>query len=240
MKKHLIVLFLIIYTVFSSFLLFSTSNTEETYSNLDLYGKIITNNCTLLKTPSKIENYTNVYFLLEESYFVKINHEQEDYYYVSYMNINGYVNKKDIELVNQQISSPYLNNITFDVIKPCFLQSSPENNESAQLLQLSPQTNVKFIGKIYGDEIYKNSGDVWYYCQIDNLNQTINGYIHSSNTNNLSPITQNSEITTEYISKSSVDNILNLNLSTQTILIIIVSLPVIFLTLILIKGFKKY
>ncbi len=240
MKKHLIVLSLVIYVVISCFLLNNLNKTTPVSSNSTLYGRVVTNNAMLLKMPTKAEDSLNCYFILEETYFVIIiNEENNDFYYVSYQDIKGYVKKNDIQLVNEQISFPFLTNITFDIIKPCFITNTPKNNISSQIISLSPQTNIVFYGKIYGDEIYKNSGNLWYYCKIQNDDNSIFGYIHSSYTNNLSPITQNFEVTTKFLSSNQTSNLLNLNLTSQTTLIIVVSLPILFILFLLLKGFKK-
>ena len=239
MKKHLIVLTLIIYVTISCFLLSGFNSSSPANTTPALYGKVITNNAMLLKTPTKLEDYSNSYFLLEETYFVLVLNEQnEDFYYVKYQDINGYVKKNDIELVNEQISFPFLQNITFDIIKPCFLTNAPKNNADFQIISLSPQTSVTFYGKFYGDEIYKNSSNIWYYCKITTNNKTVHGYIHSSYTNNLSPITQNNQPSTKFVANTSVTKLLNLNLNSQAIVIIVVSLPILILLFILLKGFK--
>lgn len=239
MKKHLFVLSLIIYVLIGCYILYSYNPLTTVSANNLLYGKILTNNCMLLKTPNKIDDYTNSYFLLEQSYFVKVIEEYDNYYYVNYLDISGYVNKKDIELTDSQISSPYLQNITFDIIKNCFLYSEPKNNENSKAINLTKQSNIQYLGKIYGDELSKNSGNVWYYCKLENNNQIIYGYIHSSNTNNLSPITQNNEYYLKFVNKPEVNNLLSLNITNQTIIIITISLPILFLVFLLLKGFKK-
>lgn len=240
MKKHLIVLSLVIYVIISCFLLNNLNKTTPVSSSSSLFGRVVTNNAMLLKTPTKVEDSLNCYFLLEETYFVIVlNEENNDFYYVSYQDVKGYVKKNDIQLVNEQISFPYLTNITFDIIKPCFLSNTPKNNTSSQIISLTPQTNIVFYGKIYGDEIYKNSGNLWYYSKIQNGENFITGYIHSSYTNNLSPITQNTIVTTKFISSGQTTNLLNLNLTSQTTLIIVVSLPILFILFLLLKGFKK-
>ncbi len=239
MKKHLIILCLIIYVSISCYLLYNISLPLPVSNENNLYGRILTNTL-LLKTPTKIEDYSNSYFLLEESYFVNvINTENDNYYYVNYLNLTGYVKKNDIELVSQQISSPYLKDIKFDIVKDCFLYLEPKNNNNSQILPLSPQNSISYYGKIYGDEISQNSGNVWYYCVIANNENSLYGYIHSSYTNNLSPIVHNTEYSSKYINKTQVNSLLNLNLSSQTIIIISISLPVFILLIILLKGFKK-
>ena len=117
MKKNLIIFGLILYVLCCSFLLYSNNLTTTTSSDNFLYGQIITNNAYLKKSPTKPNDILNTYFLLEESYFVKVLSEEKDYYFVEYLDINGYIDKSAINLVNEIIETPYLNNITFDIIK---------------------------------------------------------------------------------------------------------------------------
>lgn len=242
MKKHTIILCLIIYVFIGCYLLnfFASSTAQSSSSNQNLYGKIITNNANLLKLSVKIEDPSTTYFLLEESYFVKILSKiNEEFYYVEYKDLTGYVKSENIVLVNEEIQNPYLENITFNITKDCFLYKNAQNNAKNQILSLSKNQTMTYYGKIFADEINQNSGDVWYYCSLNSDSGKVFGYVHSSFTNNLSPIQQNNEISTELTSITPVNSILNLNLKTQSILIIIVSLPILFLIFLLLKGFKK-
>lgn len=242
MKKHLIVISSLIFVIISAFLLSFLSQDSITtqVENKNLFGKIISNNANLLKTPTKLEDSTSTFFLLEESYFVKvINEINDDYYYVSYKDLTGYVKKDNILIVNEQIENPYLENITFNISKDCFLYTLPINNPKNQILKLNKNKTITYYGKIFADEIAQNSGDVWYFVGLETENGKVFGYVHSSFTFNLSPILPCKEISTEYISTTNPTNLLNLNLKTQSILIIIISLPTLFLLIILLKGFKK-
>jgi len=228
----------------TSFLLFNSSQSSLLTSATDStvqYGKISSPNSMLLKSPTKIEDISNSYFILEESYFVQVlNEVSDDYYYVNYLNILGYVKKSDITLVNEEPKNPFLDNITFDIIKPTYIYSEPKINSALQIQFLQPQSNIFYYGKIYGDEINKNSGNVWYYCKITYNFEDCFGYIHSNFTNNLAPIVNNNEQTSEFISqKNEINNLLNLNLTSQTLIIVIISLPILFLIFLLLKGFKK-
>lgn len=240
MKKPIIILTLIFYCLCCSFLLYSINLTKETNANEVLYGQIVRNNSCLKRTPIKINDFSNSYFLLEESYFVKILNEESDFYYVEYLDLKGYIEKSAINLVNEIPSSPFLDNISFDIIKDSKIYSEPIINKNNIIDYALNQEKVFYYGKIYGEEIYENSGNVWYYCKIIKNDKSINGYIHSSFTNNLTPIIQNDNITTNYISKETVNTMLELNLSTQAIIIITISLPILFISFLFFKGFKKF
>ena len=238
MKKKFIIISLVFYVLLTSFMLYSTDFSVKANATSSIYGKIIVNNCYLKKSPTKLDTLNN-YFLLEESYFVKVLSEENEFYYVEYLDLVGYVDKLAISLVNETIDNPYLNNVTFDIIKETNLYSEPSLNENSLITKLDKTINIFYYGKIYADEIFESSGNVWYYCKIENNNQSINGYIHSAYTNNLTPIIQNNVITTNY-KINKINSILNLNLSIQTLIIIIISLPLIFITFLFLKGFKSY
>ena len=239
MKRHFIVISIILYVIIGCFLIKSTQIVNASTENNNIYGKIITPNCHLLKSPTKLNNISNYYFLLEESYYVLVLNSENDYYYVKYKDLNGYVEKSKIQLVNENINNPYLNNIKFDVIKSCIIYSQPLKNSSSKITTIPLTENCNYYGKVYSEEIFENSGNLWYYCEIPTSYGFVKGYIHSSNTNNLSPITQNTEFSSSLISKNEINKILNLNLSNQTMLILIISIPIVFLIIILTKGFKK-
>lgn len=243
MKKQTILFLATIYIIVGCYLLnsFALNVLPTSTTEICQYGKIITNNANLLKLSVTPEDPSTTYFLLEETYFVKILSKiNNDFYYVEYKDLTGYVKAENIVLVNENISSPYLENITFNIAKDCFLYFEPINNAKNQKIQLSKNQTMTYYGKIFADEITQNSGDVWYYCSLNSNGQKIFGYVHSSFTNNLSPIVPCTEFSTEQISQAvPINSILNLNLKTQTILTVVVSLPILFLIFLLLKGFKK-
>ena len=241
MKKHIIVFALLIYVLVGGFLLYQKSQENfETSASQTMFAKITQNNVCLYKTCTNLSDSSNVLFLLEESYFVKVlDISQNDFYHIKYQDVFGYVKANQVELVNENIQNPYLTNITFNIAKDSFLYKEPINNQNFQTISLQKNKTISYYGKIFADEIFENSGNVWYYCSVNFDDNKIFGYVHSSQTNNLSPITPNKEISTKYVSKTNIQNLLNLNFSTQSIIILIISLPVLFLIFIFLKGFKK-
>ncbi|MGN1208340.1 MAG: hypothetical protein ACI4TI_02625 [Christensenellales bacterium] len=245
MKKVLLILCMVLYIFVGTSLaqFFKEENFSKASSNNQpsLFGRVITNNAPFLKTSTKIEDHTNVYFLLEESYFVKVLAEIEnEYYYVEYQDLKGYVKQNHIALVNENILHPYLENITFNISKECFLQKEPKNLEENQIVKLSKNQTITYYGKIFSEEISPNSGNVWFFCSQKTSEGTVFGYVHSSLTNNLSPIVPNEEVTTNFTSTNSNQlSVLSLNLKTQSIIITVISLPVFLLLFIFLKGFKK-
>jgi len=240
LKKHLIVLALVFYVLIGSFLV---NSLEKTYNNtintnassVTVFAKI-NNNCNFLKTPTQIFDYSNVYFILEESYFVKVLNVYSNHYYCEYLNIKGYVEKQNLTLVNENISHPYLLNITFNTTKTACLYNEPSTKSNVSF-QIEKGEQLMYIGKILGSEIDNINGNIWYYCTLVKENTNIFGYIHSSFTNNLTPINVNeSEFSAINTTTSSL---LNLNLTTQVVIIICISIPLFFILYLLLKGFKK-
>ena len=243
MKKHLIILSFIAYVIISSIFLYTQStplNSEVVAQNDEYqFAKIVAQNCPLLKLPTKITVFENVYFLLEESYYVKIlDSSIDDFYYVEYIDIKGYVSKNNVVLVNEQLENPYLTDISFDIIKNCKLCSLPQNIEKNFLEELTPQNNIFYYGKINGVDINQTSGNVWYFCKIFNNEKQITGYIHSTYTNNLSPIQTNLNSTTIKTSQN-INNILSLPLKTQAIIILTISFPILLVVFLFLKGYKN-
>ena len=124
MKKHLIVLCLILYVIVGGILLSKSENQlflASANQDKPIYAKISVINTPLLKTPSNIEDYSNVYFLLEETYYVKILSKiNSNFYYVDYNDIHGYVNSAKLTLVNEQIENSFLTNLKFQKNVICF------------------------------------------------------------------------------------------------------------------------
>lgn len=318
------------------------SYVQASTNNVTIFAKINTN-CYFLKTPTKITEPVNTYFILEESYFVKVISQIHDFYYVEYLNIKGYVEKEYLTLVNEQIETPYLNNITFETTQNTYLFSEPKIDENLRIAKINTATTLTYIGKIYAQSINDISGNTWYYCKIktsdisnstnanvlktttnssnlkssiktgsssfnnfnssssinylkantnvslsglkeitnasylntsldenitinngnthnnnNNISQINNkifntsetstsdinssenyiyGYIHASFTQNLTPIIKSTAVSTPQNLDST--KLLNINLSTQIVITIIISVPILFVLFVFLKGFKK-
>lgn len=206
-------------------------------SNNSYFGKI-NSNCYFLKTPTNITNFSNVLFILEESYFVKVKSRVDDFYYCEYLNLTGYVSKENITLINEQVENPYLTNITFNVFKATNLYKEPILNSSLIIAPLPENSTLNYIGKIYSEKVSEISSNTWYYCKININNNIVYGYVHESFTENLTPITK-LKLSVSELNETSQTNLLNLKTQTQIIIIVIISVPILFLLYLLLKGFKK-
>ena len=98
MKKIIICSICLFFVFISIFTYKSALFAEKNSSNG--YAVICTNNAYLYRTPTLSENYINKYFLLEESYFVKVlSRPNDEFYQVEYLDIMGYVKVDNIEFV---------------------------------------------------------------------------------------------------------------------------------------------
>lgn len=246
MKKVIIIAltfaFIIGSLVFLSFWQTKTTMAES----LSGYAQVVYNNVYLYRYPSETQEYYNRYFLLEPTYFVKLIEKTNDYFYkVEYLDLQGYVKISDVELVSETPKMPYPENITFDIYNKsnAILRSEPttENNNNSILKILNSSTkNLTFYGKISGEESLLGCGNIWYYCKHTNIDgQSTYGYIYSSLTSNLSPILQNEEVvSTVNANTISITDLLYLNLSTQNITLLILSLPCLVIVYLFVKPTK--
>ena len=212
MRKIYIFLLLAIFLVSSVFVCKNAIFAEQNMSG----GYAVVNNsgAYLYRTPTLSENYINKFFLLEESYFVKVlSRPNDEFYYVEYMDIFGYVKVDDVVFVVEQPENPYLDFITFDIKSNkdvCLLKSPNGNFEDINVLYNIPfnAKNLCYLGKISAVENQNYMGNIWYYCcyKIDE-NSLIYGYLYAPLCCNLSPITKNSEVLTA-TSISSIEKIL--------------------------------
>jgi hypothetical protein len=199
-----------------------------------IFARIKYNNVYLYKTANLESNLNNVYFLLEESYFVKITSQVDDNFFkVNYMDLEGFVKQNEVECVSNTPSTPYLDNITFNTAQTSsvILRSQPSAalGDETALIVLAPNTqNLVYYGKIAGQEATTGLGNLWYYAAFKNeQNQTIKGYVYSPLTYNLTPIMPNAEgsTTASFEELKQVNTFLNISPNFRFIVIIIVVLP---------------
>ncbi len=232
MKKLIIIFCTLIFVILSIFSYKSAFFAEQNQSSG--YAVIKTQNCYLYRTPTLSENYINKFFLLEESYFVKVlNRPNDEFYQVEYMNLKGYVKVDAIEFVVETPINPYLNYVSFDIRSSqdvALLKSPNGNYDDFNILYNIPWNakNLTYYGKISAVEDIDYLGNVWYYCsyQIDS-NTIAEGYIYTPYTFNLTPINKNSEVLTA-TSISSFNgslSLFSLNLTTENIIIISTIIP---------------
>lgn len=202
------------------------------------YARVSTSTEIYRSTSGSID-ISNIYCLAEETYFVEIIGEYEEYYRVIYNSINGYVKRNDVQEISNTPSTPYPYNIKIVIGSNCNLRSAPTTNTSSNNILTtiySGESNITFIGRIYSEEAIDFGGTTWYYV---NYNGTY-GYIYSKYCKSITPIYPNQEEVT-YLSAQSSRITNPITHTPSLIIVIILLLPCIALLLILYlpKSHKK-
>ena len=158
------------------------------------YCRIMTETYLFKSAETSLE-MENVFFTLEETYFAKVQSEQDNFYEVSYNGVTGFVLKDDVMLIDGTPITPYPENITFDINKSVSLivRSLPsENGEYLGLLLYG--ASAEYIAQTTGQEMVTGLGNVWYYISYKSLEQgVISGYVYAGLTENLTEIVPNTE-----------------------------------------------
>lgn len=186
---------------------------------------------TALYDSELLNDNSNIICLLESSYFVEIISKYNDQcYFVCYNGMNGYVSKDKIKIVSQTPQNPYpnLNLKTFG--NKCNLRRSPKANATV-LVPIPANTEINFIGKVYGEAIMDYNGEIWYL--VDYLG--IKGYIYNGYISNIPIIYPNTE-EIAFLENSDFITINPLSNESCIIIIVLILIPSL---LILILLFKK-
>lgn len=114
--------------------------------------------------------------MLETTYFVKIILVNDnEFYYVDYCNVQGYVLKSVVRKIIGAPKNAFPNLILSTNENKCFFRSSPRRGEENIIGTLQPYTsNIKYIGKIIGQEMWDFGGTTWYFVNYNG----IKGYIY--------------------------------------------------------------
>lgn len=247
MKKFLIIVGCYIFLLVGIFVVNNSLIQETSGQNTNGYALIKNNNCYLYKYVVENPLFESKYFLLEKTYFVKvIENANEDFYKVLYGDITGYVKKNEIEFVEETPENPFLENITFDIYSGSSVELRNEPSTKAgvgSIITTIPlgQKNLFYYGKIAGEESIKGLGNIWYYCSYTLSNGvSVKGYVYAPLTTNLSPITENNEQLTTVSLQTYVpiNNLLYLNINTKNLIILLLTIPSLFVIYLFIKPTK--
>ena len=243
MKKFLIVFAVFLFIFVSIFTVKQTQTKVASTTATSGYAQIVTNDCYLLKNA----NQDSKYFLLEQSYFVKVTEDFDDVFFkVNYLEFDGFVEKSKVSFVEEYPDTPFLSGITFDIYSlgnVCMRSSPITLNDDSNILCTIPQNtkDLLYYGKISGEEAIDGLGNIWYYSAYqDEDNNVYKGYIYAPLVTNLSNITTSDQVVTfvDVVGFTPVDNLLYLNLSTKNMLIVITALPCIAVVLLMIVPSK--
>lgn len=185
-------LLIIINTILSFFQPIKMVNAESV-----AYAQIAQAGCYFYKTPTDNTNYSNVYFMLENSYFVQLLSEYNDEFYkAKYIDVVGYVKKSQVQCVQGAPKMPFLNNVSFRVYnntsrgmydKP-FINT---NNPNLKVYLPLYCEDLIYYGKIYGESAIEERTNIWYYCKYTVTNEC--GYVYSDACDKMGSIIPNTE-----------------------------------------------
>ena len=234
--KVLFVLFSVIIQFFQPINYVSADNTTA-------YAQVLQNECYLFKTPSDNTNYTNVYFMLEQSYFVELINEYYDFYKAKYMDIIGYVKKSQVQCVQGTPREPFLENISFRVYnnsREMYDKPFSRSND-AHLKILLPVycTDLIYYGKIYGESTIEERTNIWYFCKYTVTNEC--GYVYSDSCDQMDEIIKNNEklpyiATPQWnITSTNSNELIKVNSNPFKITIVLICIPFVIFAFLLIK-----
>ena len=186
-------------------------------------------------------NSSSTLFQLPYSYFVQVTGIEDDEFFTAvYKDMEGYVKKSDVTLMNGQPNNPYFN-ATFTNYAEFDLYESPETT-SALIQSFSKEQTFNFYGTIEGEEV-ADLTNIWYYCSTVYNGENIKGYFYSGVASSQPEITINTE-TFEEISEDVFTATTNgeefsaLSTGTKILLIISILVPSVFILFFLIKPSK--
>ena len=109
-KKSILVVFVAMFC--SAFFPFQikgvSAQAQDSY-----YAKVQSSNVKLYRSTTGSEEFSNVYFVIPQSYFVEISYcENEDYYTARYQDVYGYVKKSEVKAISGVITmhTPLIDN----------------------------------------------------------------------------------------------------------------------------------
>jgi len=186
MKKN--ILFILLYNIFIT----QSYNTSQISIHATTKYARIESTTQIYKSTSGNDALDNIYCLAEESYFVEIIGDYDDYYRIKYSIINGYIKKTDVKEVSSIPSTPYPQNIKIIIGNNCNLRSSPttkSDNNNVICTIHKGESDIQFIGRVLGEEAIDFGGSSWYYIKY----QDKYGYIYNNYVKSITPIYQNTE-----------------------------------------------
>ena len=208
------------------------------------YAQILHAGCYLYRTPTDNTNYTNVYFILEKSYFVELLSDYNDEFYkAQYIDIVGYVKKSQVQCVQGTPKTPYLNGVSFRVYSNSSraMYDKPyanTNNPTMKVYLPLYCEDLIYYGIIYGESAIEERTNIWYYCKYTTTG--VNGYVYSDSCDKMTTIIQNSEklpyITSPQWNISGGNNqLITMNSKPFKISIVLISVPFVIFAFLLIR-----
>ncbi len=241
-----IIIFLIL--ISSLFPFFIVENCVSVYASTIYYARIMTNNAYLYKSPLDIDDYSNVYFILPQTYFVELlDLSNSDFYKVNYSTFTGYVKKDCVQAIVGAPQNAYLDNLNFRIYAEMSrdLRSEPTtlSGSSSQVAYIPLYNrNLTYYGSIVGEECIDGRTNIWYYCKYS-ADKDYYGYVYSDFCDELpDPLPKNSEevvyTTAPDFGETETPNALPIDNSATAIIIAILCVPALIFIFLILKGTK--
>lgn len=218
------------------------------------YAKAL-DDCYLFKSSVFQDEVSNVYFVVPKSYFVMIiKLVSDNCLKVQYDKYVGYVKSSTVEIATFIPNVATLQNVYFDIKQTSGTQiwSLPDVDSGSVLTTISAGTkNIQYIAQTYGLVPRGGVSNIWFYVAYTsdtNMTNFYEGYVYSENITNLSDIAINEEnnplptVSTDVDNETgdqSVNQTFFLSPSLKTIIIAIISIPIILLFSIILYIFVK-
>lgn len=230
------------YCVFPCFSTPLNASTSKTY-----FARVMFDNVQLYKTPYPLEDYSNIYFVLPQTYFVQLVDEVDDYYKVNYINFSGYVKKDSVQTIVGIPKNPFLTNVRFRVYSEQSrdLRTLPTvsmgNSSQVAYIPLYSR-NLTFYGKVVGETLIEERTNVWYYCKYS-ADSEYYGYVYSDFCDLMTGYTDNTENVTytdnpSFAEVSPNNNSATLNKKATGIIITVLMVPALIFVFLILKGSK--
>ena len=217
------------------------ANITAVYANNNTYAQITSENSYLYRNPTSNPSISNIWCKLEQTYFVEIiNDYNDDFYKVNYNSIIGFIKKSEVKEITNTPKSPYPSNINVKINSNsgCYLRELPisKTNTSNIIKTIDKgSSNILFVGYSYGDECIDLKGNLWYLVKHNNDI----GYIYSDFVEEKITIYPNIEEVSFY-TKDYTSNMLNPLSDTSTLITtIIITIPCIFILILLFTAKPK-
>lgn len=188
------------------------------------YARVIDTHTYLYKTASDDNNIKNIICIMENTYYVEILLTyDEDFFKVNYNGVSGYVLRKKVKKVTGIPEKPFPIEVDMlTVNNNIYLRSTPEKNNNNLSIIPSNCTNLKYIGKVYGEQLDDFRQNLWYYVEY----QGVYGYVYSEYIKSISDIYPNIE-ELSFLNDNDFDDIINpLSDSKSALIIVIMLLPI--------------
>jgi hypothetical protein len=189
-------------------------------------------------------------FEIPKSYFVELISQYDDVFYkAKYIDITGYIKINEVSPVSTAPQNPYANDITFRVYSSdgINVRTEPYTKNGLETIKGSLTVldeNVFYYGKIEGEEVIKNRGNIWYYCKYKTNKEMIYGYVYAGYCDMLTKINENNEEATYtsnpfFITQSEIiNNQLTTNNSIKNTILILTTIPTILFLFLLFKPYQ--